>query len=78
MAKISFEITVPTEKQAEILDYFVRSNGWTDTVSESKMAAATRFISNYIREHYKHWAVKTAVDAARTSAIDSADAVIIG
>lgn len=76
MATINLTITVPNNKQAEILDYVVRNLGWTDLVQnsqgqwisnpETQLQAFKRFLLRFIKENYK--AYKTTVDTKTAQA----------
>lgn len=84
MANLSFSITVPDNKLNEIIEYFVKNQGYQDTLlidgqtiqnPETRTQAARRFILEYVKGHYKAYKVRVDTNSAKDSAITYAEGV---
>lgn len=83
MATLSFSITVPDDKQAEIVDTLAKAHGWTATLPdgtpnpETRAQAARRGVVQYLKSTYREYKafLDTQVTKAATDAATAAVAI---
>lgn len=82
MAVLNFSINVPDANQVEILDAFVRQNGWVPTLPdgtanpETKVQASRRIILEFIKNSYKAFKVTKDAKVATDASAATADATV--
>lgn len=84
MAAFNFKICVPDDDYEEVLEAFVKVNGWTETVlgeegpvpnPESKLDAASRIVLSFIRNSYTRYIPEIDATAAKESSLQRVLAV---
>lgn len=87
MAILNFEVNVPDDRRDEILEGFVKHNGYSDTVPdaegnpipnpETREKAASRLVLERVKQGYKASRVLADVEAAKIKAQQEVDAIPI-
>lgn len=73
MATISFSITVPDDKRAEIIQDFTDYHGYTVIDGVTRAEFARRLVIGFIRSSVRSHRAQQAAEAARTAAIAGVD-----